>query len=320
MYQTGTFTTVAGLKSTIESFCTTNGWTLTSGVLHKELSYVKLTNPDSDRLTITGANSVDFLTTPCPFSQTLYLVSGDLPATYYLFVHADPDMCVCVVNYNTVQIQVLMFGDIVKIHSSAYVGGNFFFASRQDSNYTLAPSLRYINDVNVYSGSSATGANKRSHFMPFQTGGNVAGGLNYGYIRSGFHAEIDDYIWDMDSESELFIANKNIMLTESTISSYHRSPNQWDSQAHLIPMHIQARMEDDLWGYLGYVEHIRLIRIDNYNIGDIVEIAPDSWKVFPWVKKDMTYPSGSTSGTTQDNILLPLESSGSLGFAVHYDI
>jgi len=316
-FQTGTFTTVAGLKSTIESFCTTNGWTLTSGVLYKGLSYIKLTTPDAYRLTITGANSVDFLTTPCPFSQTLYLLAEELPATYYLFVHATPDMCVCVVNYSTVKIQVLMFGDIVKVNNSAFVGGNFFFASRPTTNYTLATCLEEITDTNIESSTYDNPIyNGRGTFMPFQTYAFLVTNC-YGRSTMGFHAEIDNYIWDMDDDEDRVAANKRIMLTESSISSYHRSPNQWDTQAHLIPMHITAKMEDSLWGYLGYVEHIRLIRIDNYNIGDIVEIAPDSWKVFPWVKKEMTYPNGGKPG---DNEQLALEGSGSLGFAVRYDV
>ena len=319
MYQTGTFSSVAGLKSTIESFCTTNGWTLTSGVLHKGLSYIKLTTPDAYRLTIQGANSVDFLTTPCPFSQTLYLLAEELPATYYLFVHANPDMCVCVVNYSTVKIQVLMFGDIVKVSNSAYTGGNFFFASRlaESPNCTYVNCLKYIDDADICVAGPITTGPAYSSFMPFVTSGRWGDRL-YDNVRTGFHAEIDDYIWDSDGAPQGLTTIK-IMLTESSISSYYRSPNQWDSQAHLIPMHIQARMEDNLWGYLGYVEHIRLIRIDNYNIGDIVEIAPDSWKVFPWIKKEMTYPNGGENIIPIDTMLL-LEGSGSLGFAVRYDV
>lgn len=307
-YQTGTVNSMNDLKTILDSFCVTNGWVQTGDVLEKGSSYVRITNPDSERIKVEGANSTDFLTEPCAFGNVMYVTTVSFPITYYMFVHTNPDMVVCVINYEVDRIQVLMFGDIVKIDNAAYVGGNFFFASRHESYYTKISCFWYLSDDDIGGAGNDPFTSKSNAFMPFLTASR------YSYSPVGMHVKIDGHVWDTSANSNPF----NIILAPNSILPYHRSPNLWDSQAHLIPMNLMYKMADSLYGDLGYVEHIRLIKIDNYNIGDIVEIAPDKWKVFPWVKKETTYPNGRSSVSQADE-QYALAASGTLGFAVRYD-
>lgn len=305
-YYTGTVSTMVELKTVIETQAVVGGWTLASGVLSKGLSHIKLTNPDNLQIDITGANSADFLTEPAGFSRCIYVDTPDYPLTYYLFVHTNPDMVVCVVNFQTDTIQTLFFGDIVKLDNAAYVGGNLFFASGYSPNPTYRSCLWYLTDDGI-GGTDNQNDTQPAHdanfFMPFLTEWSNTNSGN------GFHAKIDGNIWDSSS---------NVMCLDTTIANYHRSPNLWDSQAHLIPLHLQFKMLDSLFGYLGYIDHIRLIKINNYNIGDIVTISPDKWKVFPWYRKELTRPNGNSSVSQVDE-QAALNGSGGLGFAVRYD-
>lgn len=302
-YQTGTANSMAILKTALETFCTTYGWTLTGGVLYKGNSYVALSLPDEYRLQINAAASADFLTDPCPYAFCLY-VTDSYPVTYHFFLHENPDTVVCVIHYDTTRIQVMMFGDMVKINETAFDGGNFFYASRSELGYTKIPALYYITDSNIASTYFYDiSSHKATMFMPWVSK------FPYTSPYKGIRVNIDGNVWDSVG---------NCVLTDSAISSYHRSPNQWDSQSHLIPMQLQYAMADSLWGYLGYIEHIRLVRVTNYNIGDVLEITPDKWKIFPWVQKETTYPDGRT-GSSQFDEQAALQASGTLGFAVRYD-
>lgn len=310
-YYTGTVGTPDLLKTTIETLAVTNGYTLDGTWLYKGAdSAIQLTAPDGEFLNIIGANSNDGLTDPTTFTRSLYVRSVYWPVTYYLFFHTSPDMCICVINYNTVYTQILMFGDIVKIHSSAYVGGNFFFATHNplvstpvDATYnedvfsTFGESFSYFTVNRLPCGNTQGQAAYTSSIIPFaycpQTNN-----------ENGIHVEIDSGIWDTTNKTS---------YTDSTLCALRRSPNLGDSQAHLIPMQLQYAMADSLYGYLGYMEHIRFVRNDNYEIGDIITIAPDEWKVFPWYKKDAAQRDGLFTPDT------PTGHSGTIGIAIRYD-
>ncbi|WP_020160512.1 hypothetical protein [Methylobacter marinus] len=300
-YQTGTVASPAALKSVIESFCTNNGFGLTANWLSKGQSNVTLTVDGTKGLHITGANSADGTVELCPFSKQIYIVDASWPVTYYLFYSANPDQVVCVLQYDTNKIQTIMFGEIVKIHSSAFVGGNWFFASRGGSSASIGePVFVSITDAEILSGVTTLYGSfqfRGDIAIPFSTG---VGGWTY--KTTGLHAKIDGSVWDSTDKLK-------VTPTDYTVSSLFRSPNAWNNQALLVPIHLQFAMADNFKAYLGYVEHIRYIRIDNYEIGDIVTLGTDRWKVFPWIAKNAAARNASVAATD----------SGTVGFAVRYD-
>jgi len=294
-YFTGTASTSTDLKVLIEAKAVLAGWTLLGGWLSKGINNVYLTVPDNQTLSITGANSSDGTVQPFGSARCIWVQSSEWPVTYYLHLNTTPDMIVLVIKHATNRIQTLMFGDIVKIHTSAYVGGNFFFASLMEEFKTAENSfLRQITNTIIQCGTG--GFTTESNIIPFSHSYDAA-------RNTPIHIELDTNIWDVPNPTP------KVTYTDTTISSLFRSPNTYNSQTHLVPMNLQYGMANNLFGYLGYVEHVRLVRIDNYEIGDIITISPDQWKVYPWFKKNTLNRNGiniANSGT------------GTLGFAVRY--
>jgi hypothetical protein len=319
-YYTGTVNTPAVLQSIIESQCVTNGWTLSSGWLTKGINHVKLTSPDASYLKIQGANSADGSTGLCSKTRAIWIRPSEWPVTYHLFIHTSPDFWCCVVHHNVTRIQVLFATDLVKIHSSAYVGGNLFWASGGENcgTPTSGQTLPAIETTGLCPTSISNIVTGNGHpfalnelCIPFTNNGGFTIG-NSGNT-SQLHAEIDGAVWH---DTGLNSGVNKINFTDTTISAIWRSPNTWNDQTHLIPMNLQVAMADSLYGYLGYIEHMRLVRVDNYNIGDIITISPDEWKVFPWLAKG---PESERNGYQVYNNMTAPGHTGTYGFAVRYN-
>ncbi len=319
-YQTGQVANVTNLNSLIRSFAIANGWTANDPYISKGLSNVNLFLADLSiphtlewdyTLMITGANSSAGLQ-PAMYARSIYIPPSSWPVTYHLQSWTNPDMIVCILNYDTDRIQVIFFGDMVKVHNSAFVGGNMFFASRGATHPLTSAGLYSLTDTVLNAG---------THFGTQDTGiYNSPSSIPFASVNSqdtpgmGIHVEIDGTIWDGGYADNFSTDQCKVSLTDYTVSSLFRSPNAWNSQSHLIPMHLQFAMADSLFGYMGYVEHLRLIRVDNYNIGDIITLGTDKWKIYPWVKKSTIARNG-----TQLNSSDGYYHSGTVGLAVRYD-
>jgi len=64
---------------------------------------------------------------------------------------------------------------------------------------------------------------------------------------------------------------------------------------------------------IGRPEHIRFVRLVNYNPGDTLTIGSDAWRVYPAYVLDATQPDGRWTGSGGP------PSTGNLGIAVRYD-
>lgn len=314
-YQTGSVNSPAVLKTIIENFCVANGWTVTTVA-----SVTRLNNANSHiqiGTTSTGVylqGALDSSTTTLNSPSGLNAPIASWPVTYHLFAFGNPCQVVCAINYDILIMNYLMFGDIVKVNDSAYVGGDWYWGTRGDLSGLVNNHMIYGFDADSID-SNYDGAVSGS-VMPFmQTFWTTT--LKMG---SYIHAEIDNSIWKTASYSTL--TTNHVKLSPTTLCSIFRGLNTWNSQAVLVPIHLDALGGSSLWHYLGYVEHIRLIRIDNYNIGDIVTIGSDRWKVFPCFYKDTAYRNSQSIGVTtvgHVNYYTTVKSSGTLGFAIRYD-
>ena len=119
-YQASTVVSSAELKTTIQNFAVTNGWSLSGGWLSKGLSHVSLSSdsPQAGYVGITGACSSDGLTNPAGFTRYVYVPVSEWPVYCYLFAHTNPDIISCVILSDTDMVQHLIFGDIIKINST----------------------------------------------------------------------------------------------------------------------------------------------------------------------------------------------------------
>ena len=317
IYSTGAAGSPTSLKATIQALATANGWTLSgAGVLYKGSSFVTFTT-STTILGISACGSTDGTLNPCNVNNAISGTVGEWAnATITITINTNPDMFICVFKYDTNRIQVLMFGDIVKIHPDAFVGGNFVWAGSNSVAFAVSSGQTNVN--REYGGLGQQGGAVQGIFEGGLsldgkwTGGGEAKGLGipfhitspydispFGSLPTqGIHVEIDNQIWD---------ENHKVTMTNATVSTLYRSPNLYNGQAILVPINLQYKMSDNLFAYLGYLAHIRLIRIDNYELGDIITIGTDQWQVFPWMQKNATYRNGNNG--------IP-RASGTLGFAI----
>lgn len=316
-YQTGTATNATDLQTILFNFCTTNGWTNTSEVIHKGNSFNKITVVDAETLRIQGGLD-SALTTPSSYTRQIKVRAASWPLTYHLFSHGTPNVIVLVVQFDVNWCQYMMFGEIVKANAGAYTGGNFFSASFNNDGQTVQQAA-LINDTQL-AGTSYTGNSSTVH-IPFVSkhNDNVA---NFTNVATGFYTDVDSIGWANHYPGGSSIYDIEVRLSDDSVKTLFRSPNTWNQQTVLVPIHLEVQMDSNLRGYLGYVEHIRYVRLDNYNVGDIIDLSPDKWKVFTFKYKDSSNRNGGIGAANTTDYYdtgVNRASYGTLGFAVRYD-
>jgi hypothetical protein len=307
-YDTGTASSAANLKSAIETFAQANGWTLSSGVLSKGTSYVRITSPFSYSVKIEGANSSDFATEPCGQAQQMIIPAASFPCSYFLFAHGTPDTLVCVVNYSVVYFQWLAFGQIQKYGS--WTGGNWFGASHAsafaEAKHDAVWIAQYRSGYGAFSGGDKA-YNSSSGAMWWNCNNQEGFSGTYNGSRSThMHIRLDGNIWPGAGSGTSAIYPSAVEYFDPL---HARSPNAYNSQTVLTPLRIGMLRTDNYRSILGHIGHVRTLRIDNHDPGQVITIGSDKWKVFPWFRKDTDYPLGGVRHGY----------SGTFGMAVAYD-
>ena len=292
-YQTGTEASPTTLKSTIETFATTNGWTLLTDVLSKGSSNVRLTDIDADQMDIEGANNAAFTLEVCPQKAKIDIASTLWPVTYRMFSLGTPDFIAVVLQYSSSRIQMLWFGDITKY--GTWTGGNWFGAAKGE-NHTSTDSFNLhpiVTNTNTPPGA------------PFWGTTNTSSG--YSPQRASFvHAEIDGYIWPGAGDEGPWPS-----FPEVADPIHQRQPNVWNDQSVLLPMWLNMPRASSLYSPIGHVAHMRSIRIDNYDLGEIITLGSDKWMLFPWHQKNVAERDGPPGASGSHT--------GTFGVAISYD-
>lgn len=224
------------------------------------------------------------------------LTDGNLPCTYDLFANTNPDMVSMCFRLGTNASQHLHLGDLAKINSAAYVGGEFLTFSACTVFSSLAPGVGgNISDINISLAGDVSSTYMNT--IAFAQSSNNAN--NSGVI----HAEIDGFTYPNNYNN---FDPGTVTLSESSITKWFRGLNNWNSQVTLVVPEIHFVALSSFRSVLGVKPHMRLVRVDNYNTGDEITLGTDVWKVYPVAVKNISLRNvfSSNGGT------------GTLGFAV----
>lgn len=300
-YYSGSAASFADVKSAIEAALVLEGWTLNSGVLSKGTGFFKLTAA-TDYLDLAAGTGQagSALTDAAPGTVRIARFTTDtfsFPVNYELFINAGPDEVFCIVNHAIDRYQNLSFGVSpapgnsygVWINgtcgaSSDIATGSFFFTSSPG----LAPMIR------------AGGVNGRVSLGIFAAISDINSGYGPGYMCYFIR---DNEGWGPTAVSpqpgsyggDAHIARPLIYL-----------PSSYNQALVLLPIYGVKAVSDNGSIITASLGGARACRIDNHAPGQIVPYGGDSWKVFPWYRKDLAARYGGTLH------------SGTLGYAFRY--
>lgn len=303
-YYTGSATDFAALKSAVEAALTTEGWTLSTGILSKGVLYAQLTatstalklgggtGASSSALTggpgyvvQIGASWRNGTTSPMP-----------MPVTYHLFVFELE--VYLVVNYNVVEYQYLAWG---KSTVSGLLGTGMWF-SGSISQTVGGGNTSYEWQISTTAGGEGgTGIEAGAIFWQttiYNIVSSAADWVNHGLDARGWSLKLSD----SSSDNPLGIKTLTNLIT--------LLPNAWNSEAVLLPIRAYLPRASSKCSLVADLEYARYTRIDNYDPGQIIGIGDESWMVFPWLKKDAANRNGGS---------IPGTASGSLGWAIRYE-
>lgn len=228
----------------------------------------------------------------CHFVPSL----AEMPCTYEIFKNTSPNEISVVFTFGNNQTEHFHLGVLQKIHSSAYTGGQYLTASGVRMALSGKSYFVSLSETQYVLGSTAV-SSSGCFFSEIQGG---AGATN---ISTLLICEVDTTtVKDMSSTP----LTGGIAISQNAMRKFFRGLNQWNSQATLVPIELVYYAPSSFKSYLGYPLHLRLVRVDNYNNGDIITLGTDQWKVYSTGKKDLAARNSSSAST------------GTVGFAVRY--
>ena len=302
-YVTAVVSDLAGLLAFIRNACTANGWTLSADVLWKGNTYVEIKADGVIGISIkggTGKDGSNLLTGGGPNYAYLGAVAAQaftFPMTVEAHINATPDEVYVVCNFSTSYYESLAFGisDVPGLTGS----GVWYYATR----YELQGSDQYKTSAGGFYNGASFGAHPDGGPM-FACYAGEGGSVDNGVTNSFIHADLDGQGWAATAGAASF-PSSNRFLSPLLASL----PNAWNGESVLLPFAVYgARSSGSKYSLVADLKHIRHCRIDYLDPGEIITLGSDSWKVYPWFRKNAATPGGGAG----------LTHSGTLAFAVRY--
>lgn len=306
-YQTGVVTTASDLATTIKNFAVAQGWTLTGDVVSKNGCYVELTTPSSSELKVQGAKNGNFVAPDlCPRNSRIFLTNWPTSAIYHLMSFDNPETIWCTINFGTIYYMHIGFGNVQKYGD--WAGGMWFHAQHTTSNKDLG----CMTGINGYARPFYSNTPNNCALFWSQLDNSIISSASNNKC-SFLHCELRGEIWPaMGAINDA--SDYNIIHCPTIIGPLQKcNPNAFNGQTVLTPFQLFLQGTDGHMMPIGHVEHLRFVKLTNYNPGDIIQLGPDRWKLYPWFKLDTANPNG-ISYSSDD-----LATTGVLGVAVRYD-
>ena len=283
-FYTGTANTFADVKTAIESALTAEGWSSASGIFNKGGIYTLLTAA-TNTLDLAGGTgqSGSSLTGAAPAVVRIasFTVADPIswPVTYDIHISEDPLEVYAVIRYNGSRVQTLAFG-------VSPAPGN---TSGLWINGSGGPSTNYASASTGYSWPSNAGS-------PVN-GGNIA--PMSGYNNSAFHVAagvLASYVWGQVNQYSYYYHNGSAWRPQASaagvsngaasggayaLSLLESLPSASNQGMVLVPAYLFEYQTGNRTLPMLQLGHLRHCRVDNYEIGDVVEFGPDKWMVYP---------------------------------------
>lgn len=293
------------LKAAIETFAQANGWTLASDILSKNGCYVKLTVASVNEIRIQGAKNGDFTGVNLPpHYNRIYISTWPSNATVNMAAFNNPDIIWMTMNYDVVKFHHIGFGNMVKYGN--WNGGQWFFATHTTYSY----DTRCATSIHGMAGIGYGYGGEAALFWDADCSNDWD--LNYVHGNSTFvECDLRGRIWEPPASND---ANLNYYTARVMSPIHYKNPNVFNSQTLLSPFQVWLKSADGYLQCLGHVDHVRWVKLTNYNPGDLITLGSEKWKLYPWCVHDVSYPDGKGSSYSS-----PSPSTGVLGVAVKYD-
>jgi len=301
-YQTGTASDFAALRTELFNFCQLQGYTLIGGqMLQKGDVYAQIEANTTVHLRMRGGTGQDGSGNPTGAPHALWtsmrgtLPNGTVvvwPITYHFHYRASPDAVFVAIEHNNGWSQHLLFGDMAK--AANFVGGGYYSASWGDNSYYAS------NETSIRLSLPCLTV----EVIPFQ-GLVTISGSGTRFSGSYLHAETGGRTWFQRSVG----ITPSLYTGESLFELRSRSLNPWNNGMNLVPWYLFGTNTSNNLIVLGELPQIRFVRMRHYNIGDVITIGADKWKLYPVLLKNAAQPDPSTGQFH----------SGDYGIAVAYD-
>lgn len=315
MYVNGIANNWSDLRSALIDACVIAGWSLNDGILSKGAAFIRLyvstTENDTEGpgLVVHGGTgqSGASLTGASAARPRMGLpgAPGMLPTiawpvSYSMHIFDDPDEVYCIINTDIDQYFWLAFGvsEIVSGGSGGWIAATSYRAySSQQGRFTMSAAA----------GQAWQGAQGES--CPGFFWCTIAGGGNAQYSPGSIHSGMVDGGWSVASASPNAPGVGSFDAIRAAAPHIGRSPNAWNEEAVLIPIHGYVYRSESKCSLALSVQHARYLRIDNYEPGDVITLGSDQWRVYPFYRKNSAARNGGTG----------VNHSGTFGWAIRYD-
>jgi hypothetical protein len=329
-YATGIANSATDLVNAVNNACSLNGWSLDapSGVLSKGTCHVRVMTAGTTNQHVKleyGATS-NFASPGYNFSTTFPYINllQSWPVFYKIFILSDgaggETVMLNVLEANQTEYKQLSFGFLAN-KVGAWTGGEWIsgtYGSRSNASATGYIALSGgpgMQLTNVSGGDKDDAAGCTGHHapVPFMMRDDDAtfGGDNVTY---------QTYCrCDIDGLTQL--NNRSVFNTTNTLDCMRfaklplaRQPNTWNGESVLVPIHAMMHRASSTISRLGTVHGLRLMRMDNYEPGDIITLGPDRWMVLPIFRRNASQPLGDNPGFEVND-----GHTGQFAFAVKYE-
>jgi hypothetical protein len=324
-FYSGNASSAQDLVDAIVAGCLLNGWTESDGVLSKGDNHFR---PDvvGTHIKCEMGDAAAFVSPGIVEATAFPYISLNQtwPVFYRLFVldgNGADTVVLSVLEANAIEYKYLMFGNLEN-KVGAWAGGQWMHGSYssqidgttvRQSNVGSSLAFGPFADVN---GGSTSEFYTEGHGPLFANMGPApSSGSNFKSGNSYVACDIDTSTPKRNTNGLGTLAGAVDAFRFARVFLL-RSPNLWNGEAVLVPAHVFLGRDSGTVARLGTVGHVRYMRMDNYEPGDVITLGLDKWMVLPMYMRNATavlganalYNSTSATGHT-----------GQMAYAIKYD-